>query len=79
MNEIDILAQRDYAVEESYLRGKAEGREAGVAEGMEKGMEKGGAARSRDIAAAFLKKGLDAALIASCTGLSVGEVEALRG
>ena len=62
MNEIDILAQRDYAVEEGYLRGKAEGMEDG----------------KRDIAAAFLKKGLDATLIASCTGLSVSEVEALK-
>ncbi len=58
-------------------RGEARGRMAGMAEGLEKGIEKGGAARSRDIAAAMLRKGLDTALIASCTGLSIGEVEAL--
>ena len=53
--------------------------EDGFEEGMEKGMEKGEIKRSNEIALAMLAKDLDPGLVAECTGLSVEEVDALRG
>ena len=63
---IDKYAQIDYA------------REKGLEEGMEKGMEKGAAQRNAEIARAMLAEGLDAAVIAKCTGLTAEEVAALK-
>lgn len=80
--EMDYRAEMDSCYDRGFrageAKGEARGRTAGMDEGMEKGMEKGGAARSRDIAAAMLSKGLDAALVASCTGLSVEEISGLQ-
>ena len=77
----DMFTEMDYKaeMEAKYRKGFAAGEADGEARGEARGRMAGVAEGKRDIAAAFLKKGLDAALIASCTGLSVGEVEALRG
>ena len=46
-------------------------------EGREEGRQEGEAASKREIAKALLEKGIDKAIIASCTGLSEDEVEKL--
>ena len=76
--EMDYRAEMEAKYRKGFAAGKADGEARGRMAGVAEGMEKGGAARSRDIAAAMLKQGLDTALIATCTGLSVGEVEALK-
>ena len=45
----------------------------------EEGMEKGEIKRSREIALAMLADSMDIALVAKYSGLSVEEVEALKG
>ena len=44
-------------------------------EGREEGLEEGEAASRREIAKAMLEKGIDKAIIASCTGLSEEEIQ----
>lgn len=75
--EMDYRAEMKANYQNGFAAGEADGEARGRMAGVAEGLEKGGAARSRDIAAAMLRKGLDTALIASCTGLSIGEVEAL--
>ncbi len=89
MKERDIIAQREYAVEESfnegyndgYDKGHAEGMEKGIAEGMEKGREEGKTEGVREstinTAQNALKNGLPPELVATITGLSIEEVLSL--
>ena len=65
--EKDMTTERDIRNYISYAR--LEGREEGRAEGE--------AVSKREIAKAFLEKGIDKAIIASCTGLSEDEIEKL--
>ena len=71
--ELDIIAQKDYAVKQGEARGRAEGEAKGRAEGEAKGR----AERNVEIAKAMLKKGLTVEMVMSCTGLSKKEVEEL--
>ena len=59
--ELDIIAQKDYAVKQGRAEGEAKGRAEGKAE----------------VAKAMLKKGLTVEMVMSCTGLSKKEVEEL--
>ena len=59
--ELDIIAQKDYAVKQGRAEGRAEGKAEGKAE----------------VAKAMLKNGLSVDMVMSCTGLSKKEVEAL--
>ena len=59
---IDKYAQIDYAREK----------------GLEEGMEMGTAQSKAEIAIAMLAEGLDAAVIAKCTGLTSEEITALK-
>lgn len=65
MTERDIIAQRMYAEEQGFERGQ----QAGIGIGQRQ--------NALDTAANLLAEGLDAALIARCTGLSLEEVKAL--
>ena len=67
----DMTTERDIRNYISYAR--LEGRE----EGLEEGRREGEAASKREIAKAMLEKGIDKAIIASCTGLSEEEIHAL--
>ena len=59
--ELDIIAQKDYAVKQGRAEGEAKGRAEGKAE----------------VAKAMLKNGLTVEMVMSCTGLSKKEVEEL--
>ena len=59
--ELDIIAQKDYAVKQGRAEGEAKGRAEGKAE----------------VAKAMLKNGLTVEMVMSCTGLSKEEVEHL--
>ena len=63
----DNRACLDYAIEDGILQGIEKGREEGIAEGEAKS--------KLEIARSMKNKGLDFALIAECTGLSVEEIE----
>ena len=67
--ELDIIAQKDYAVKQGRAEGEAKGRAEGEA--------KGRAERNVEIAKAMLKNGLSVDMVMSCTGLSKKEVEEL--
>ncbi len=67
--ELDIIAQKDYAVKQGEARGRAEGEAKGRAEGEAKGRA--------EVAKAMLKNGLTVEMVMSCTGLSKKEVEEL--
>ena len=73
--EKDMTTERDIRNYIFYAR--LEGREEGLEEGRAKGRQEGEAASKREIAKALLEKGIDKAIIASCTGLSEDEVEKL--
>ena len=77
--EKDMTTERDIRNYISYARleGREEGLEEGRAKGRQEGRQEGEAASRREIAKAFLEKGIDKAIIASCTGLSEDEVEKL--
>ena len=65
--EKDMTTERDIRNYISYAR----------LEGREEGRQEGEAASRREIAKALLEKGIDKAIIASCTGLSEDEIEKL--
>lgn len=60
--ELDIIAQKDYAVKQGEARGRAEGKAEGKAE----------------VARAMLKNGLSVEMVAACTGLSSEEIQNLQ-
>lgn len=68
-DEIQIAAERDYAVR----TGREQGREEGHAAGLEEGRVKANNETARKMKAA----GIAEEIISQCTGLSVKEVEAL--
>jgi predicted transposase/invertase (TIGR01784 family) len=67
----DMMTERDRINSINYAR--QEGREEGRQEGERKGELK----KQREIASAFKAKGIDAGMIAACTGLSLDEVAKL--
>ena len=77
--EKDMTTERDIRNYISYARleGREEGLEEGRAKGRQEGRQEGEAASRREIAKAMLEKGIDKAIIASCTGLSEDEIEKL--
>ena len=56
---------------------RKEGREEGIAEGREEGIAKGRAENAIEMARKFKEDGIDPAIIAKNSGLSIEEVEAL--
>ena len=70
MNERDILAQKDFAVKEALVKGRAEGLTEGRAEGLAEGETKG----KRETAKILLEKGLDISFISEVTRLSKEEI-----
>ena len=58
-------------------KGRKEGREEGIAEGREEGIAKGRAENAIEMAHKLKREGVDPAIIAKCSGLSIEEVEAL--
>ena len=71
-DEIQIAAERDYAVRE----GRAEARAEALAEGRAEGRAEGHAEKIETVRK-FKQAGVDIAIISQCTGLSVEEVQAL--
>ena len=69
----DNIAIANRALAEGMNKGRAEG----MAQGMAKGMAKGRTAEKKDIALKMKQSGLETNLIASITGLSIEEIEAL--
>ena len=63
--ELDIIAQKDYAVKQGEARGRAEGEAKGRAEG------------KAEVAKAMLKDGMALEKVLAYTGLSKKEVEEL--
>ena len=67
--ELDIIAQKDYAVKQGRAEGEAKGRAEGRAEGKAEG--------KAEVAKAMLKDGMALEKVLAYTGLSRKEVEAL--
>lgn len=70
--ETDMVTAQDYR--NSIAWAKQQGKEEGLAEGEAKGK----AEASREMAVKLLKSGVDIAIISTCTGLSVEEIEKLK-
>ena len=77
MTERDRINSINYARQEGREEGRVEGREEGLMEGELKGRKEGELKKQREIALAFKAKGVDAGMIAACTGLSLDEVTKL--
>jgi predicted transposase/invertase (TIGR01784 family) len=73
MTERDRINSINYARQEGEQKGLRKGRE----EGLEEGERKGELKKQREIASALKGKGVDAGMIAACTGLSLDEVAKL--
>ena len=75
----DMMTERDRINSINYARqeGREEGRQEGERKGLEEGERKGELKKQREIASAFKAKGIDAGMIAACTGLSLDEVAKL--
>ena len=67
MNEMDIEYQKGICYNE--------GREEGLAQGREEGARETAVKTAR----AFLEEGISVAVIARCTGLTIDEVDGLKG
>ena len=65
MTELDIQAQKDYAVKEALAEGEAKGKAEGRAD------------EKIEIAKNLLGKGLETSFISEVTGLSKGEINCL--
>ena len=72
-DEIQIAAEREYAVEEALAEGHAKGRAEGHAEGLAEGRAEANIETAKKLKLA----GADIKLISQCTGLSIEEVQAL--
>ena len=81
MTERDRINSINYARQEGeqkgLRKGLKEGERKGREEGREEGLQEGKAESQREIALAFKAKGVDAGMIADCTGLSLDEVDKL--
>ena len=75
----DMMTERDRINSINYARqeGEQAGLQKGLKEGELKGKAEGKAESQREIALAFKAKGVDAGMIAACTGLSLDEVAKL--
>ncbi len=73
MTELDIQAQKDYAVKEALAEGKAEGLAEGEAKGKAEGLAEGKAQTAKNL----LAMGLPIEQIVRATGLSQEEVQRL--
>ena len=73
MNERDILAQKDFAVKEALVKGRAEGLTEGEAKGRTEGLVEG----KRETAKNMLAEGLPYDIIYRVTGLSQEEIQCL--
>ena len=83
-DEEDISGRREEAAlargrAEGEAKGKAEGEAKGRAEGEAKGKAEGEAKARADTARNLLRMGLELSQISEATGLSLDEIEALRG
>ena len=76
-DEIQIAAERDYAVRTGREEGREEGHAAGLEEGHAAGLEEGRTEANLETARKLKQAGADIELISQCTGLSAEEVEAL--
>ncbi len=68
---------RDEGERAGFQKGREEGKAEGLAEGKAEGLAEGERKKQREIAVAFKSKGIDAGMIAVCTGLSLDEVAKL--
>lgn len=75
-NNIDEIIDR--MEREAIKRGLEKGMEQGLEQGLEQGMHQGKIQAMETVALVLLRKGMDAALIAEATSLSVGDIEQLR-
>ena len=73
MHERDIIAQREYAVQNGFNNGRKKGREEGRAEGLEEGKKM----TQIETAKNLLKAGVAPGVIAECVGLSLDFVKSL--
>ena len=73
MRERDIIAQREYAVQNGFNNGRKKGREEGRAEGLEEGKKM----TQIETAKNLLKAGVAPGVIAECVGLSLDFVKSL--
>ena len=73
MRERDIIAQREYAVQNGFNNGRKKGREEGRAEGLEEGKKM----TQIETAKYLLKAGVAPGVIAECVGLSLDFVKSL--
>ncbi len=76
-DEIQIAAEREYAVRKARTEARAEARAEALAEGRAEGRTEGRAEEKIDTARKLKQAGVDIAIISQCTGLSVEEVQAL--
>ena len=77
MTELDIQAQKDYAVKEALAEGEAKGKAKGLAEGEAKGKAEGLAEKSCEIAKNLRAMGLPLEQIVRATGLSQEDIQRL--
>lgn len=77
MRERDIIAQREYAVQNGFNNGRKEGREEGREEGRAEGLEEGKKMTQIETAKNLLKAGVAPGVIAECVGLSLDFVKSL--
>ena len=73
----DNIAIANRALAEGMAKGRAEGMAKGMAKGRTEGRTEGRTAEKKDIALKMKQSGLETNLIASITGLSKEEIEAL--
>ena len=76
-----LKKDRDYesSMEQKYDEGKAEGRAEGIQEGEKRGIEKGMSEALIKVALNLLQQGTSVQNIASATGLSVQDIQQLKG
>ena len=75
------IMMEDYAyydtINTTFKKGEAKGRKEGREEGIAEGIAKGRAENAIEMAHKLKREGVDPAIIAKCSGLSIEEVEAL--
>ena len=77
MHERDIIAQREYAVQNGFNNGLEKGRAEGREEGREEGRIEGKKMTQIETAKNLLKVGVAPEVIAECVGLSLDFVKSL--
>ena len=69
--------EREKGIDFGRRLGMNKGRREGFSKGLDKGFDRGERNAKRQIAQALLATGIDVAIIAKTTGLTVAEIEAL--